>query len=211
MASETELKLLLDADGPARLQAHPLLRGLVPVRQRLLNTYFDTAQADLMRQRIAVRERQVDGHTWLTVKTAGHSSGGLSRRGEWEAPTSRGAFDFAALVTDPALAQQLLPLAPRLQPVFRTDFWRLRWVLGHAGAQIELALDEGEIATLQAPALSSPLLEVEMELLEGPEQALWDLAQALQQMPDGLRLTPSDQSKAARGLALWQRQTNVNG
>jgi len=211
MASETELKLLLEADGPPRLLAHPLLRGLVPVRQRLLNTYFDTPQADLMRQRIAVRERQVDGLTWLTVKTAGHSSGGLSRRGEWEAPSSPGAFDFASLVTEPALAQQLLTLAPHLQPVFRTDFWRQRWVLSHAGAQIELALDEGEIATLRAPVLSAPLLEVEMELLEGPEQALWDLAQALQRAPDGLRLTPSDQSKAARGLALWQRQTNVKG
>jgi len=204
MAGETELKLLLDAGDRDRLVAHPWLRAQPSDRRLLRNTYFDTTEGDLTRQRMAVRERQVDGQTWLTVKTAGESAGGLSRRGEWEGPTEPGVHDFGRLVDDAELAQALCALAPRLRPVFRTDFWRQRWTLSHAGAQIELALDEGEIARLQAPVATQALLELELELLDGPESALWDLAQALQTGPAGVRLTPSDLSKAARGVALWQ-------
>jgi len=50
------------------------------------------------------------------------------------------------------------------------------------------------------------LLELELELLEGPEAALHTLADALRLTPQGaVTLTPSDASKAQRGLALWQR------
>jgi inorganic triphosphatase YgiF len=55
-------------------------------------------------------------------------------------------------------------------------------------------------------ALSEPLLELELELLSGPETALLALADVLRQTPQGdLTLTPSDTSKAQRGMALWQR------
>ena len=204
MAQETELKLLVDSRDIDRLRAHPLLSAHPSDRRYLRNTYFDTAEGALMRQRIAVRERQVDGQAWLTVKTAGSSAGGLSRRNEWEGPTRPGEHDFGRLVDDPVLAQALISLAPQLQPVFRTDFWRQRWILAYAGAQIELALDEGEIASVQTPTRTLPLLELELEQLQGPESALWALAQALQRGPDGVCLTPSDQSKAARGVALWR-------
>ncbi|MBV1733608.1 MAG: CYTH domain-containing protein, partial [Hydrogenophaga sp.] len=102
MAQETELKLALFARDLPRLLAHPLLAAQEPQRQRLLNTYFDTPDLVLMRQRIAVRERRVGRHTLLTVKTAGASAGGLSRRGEWEGPTQTGELDFPSLVDDAA-------------------------------------------------------------------------------------------------------------
>lgn len=210
MAQETELKLLLQPQDLPRLLAHPLLAGTAPQRLRLLNTYFDTADLALMRQRIAVRERRVGRRTLLTVKTAGTSVGGLSRRGEWEGPTRPGQPDFAALVDDTALAQQLTTLRPRLLPLFRTDFARRRWRLTHTGADIELALDEGTIRTDgptgQTPR-QTPLLELELELLSGPVAALWSLAQALSCEAagcEGLWLFPSDRSKAERGLALYR-------
>jgi len=54
-------------------------------------------------------------------------------------------------------------------------------------------------------ALSVPLLELELELLDGPESALSALADALRQTPQGsVTLTPSDTSKAQRGMALRQ-------
>jgi inorganic triphosphatase YgiF len=117
MPQETELKLALHPHDLPRLLAHPLLVAQAPRRERLRNTYFDTAALTLMQQRLAVRERQVGRRTLLTVKTAGHSVGGLSQRGEWEAPTQPGRFDFAALVNDTTLAQQLTALAPQLVPV----------------------------------------------------------------------------------------------
>ena len=212
MSQETELKLALHPHDLPRLLAHPLLAAQAPRRERLRNTYFDTAALTLMQQRLAVRERQVGRRTLLTVKTAGHSVGGLSQRGEWEAPTQPGRFDFAALVNDKTLAQQLTALAPQLVPVFRTDFTRHSWLLHHGGAQVEVALDQGFVATRNAQgARREPLLELELELKTGPVDALLDLAHTLALGPQGhaaqgIWLHPSDRSKAERGLALYLNQ-----
>jgi len=199
---ETELKLSLHQQDVSALLAHPLLATSAKV-QRLLNTYFDTPTLDLKQRRMAVRER-LAGEQWLlTVKTAGKSENGLSRRQEWEAPTTPGVLDFAALVDDAELATSLMVLRDQLKPLFRTDFERRSWVLTHAGASIEVALDLGHI-TVPGTALSENILELELELLSGSEAALHALADALRQTPSGVvALTPSDASKAQRGLALW--------
>ena len=201
---ETELKLSLkEADLP-RLLTHPLLAHGAST-QRLLNTYFDTPDLALQQRRMAVRER-LAGEQWLlTVKTAGQSQNGLSRRQEWEAPTTPGTLDFESLVDDAALATDLMALRPALRALFCTDFERQRWVIAREGAKIEVALDQGRIH-VPGTALSEPLLELELELLSGPETALLALADVLRQTPQGdLTLTPSDTSKAQRGMALWQR------
>jgi inorganic triphosphatase YgiF len=198
---ETELKLSLNAADLPALLAHPLLAGPSDT-QRLLNTYFDTPTLDLQRARMAVRER-LSGSDWLlTVKTAGSSVGGLSRRQEWEGPTTPGALGFAALVDDAALAAQLMAWRADLQPLFRTDFERQRWVITHADARIEVALDHGEVSVPGTP-LSAPILELELELLGGPDTALLLVAEALRESPGGpLALLPSDISKAQRGMSL---------
>jgi triphosphatase len=204
MAQETELKLGLQAHALPHLRRHPLLAAPAAA-QRLLNTYFDTPDLVLQARRMAVRERLADAQWLLTVKTAGHSRAGLSRRQEWEGPTTPGALDFAALVDDAALAQELMALRPTLQPLFATDFQRLRWLVDHGGARIEVALDQGRIHVPGTDG-SEELLELELELLDGPEAALHTLAEALRHAPGAtLALTPSDTSKAQRGLALWRR------
>ena len=199
---ETELKLSLRPQDVPALLAHPLLTAPAKV-QRLLNTYFDTPALDLKQRRMAVRER-LAGEQWLlTVKTAGKSENGLSRRQEWEASTTPSALDFASLVDDAELAASLMALRAQLKPLFRTDFERQSWVLTHAGASIEVALDLGHI-TVPGTALSETILELELELLSGPEAALHVLADALRHTPSGvIALTPSDASKAQRGLALF--------
>jgi triphosphatase len=201
---ETELKLSLNEADLPRLLTHPLLAKGAG-KQRLLSTYFDTPDLALQQRRMAVRER-LAGEQWLlTVKTAGQSQNGLSRRQEWEAPTTPGTLDFESLVDDAALATDLMALRPALRALFCTDFERQRWVIAHAGAQIEVALDQGCIH-VPGTDLSETLLELELELLGGPEAALLALADALRQTPQGyLTLTPSDASKAQRGMALWQR------
>lgn len=199
---ETELKLSLRSQDIPALLAHPLLAASAKV-QRLLNTYFDTPALDLKQRRMAVRER-LAGEEWLlTVKTAGKSENGLSRRQEWEATTTPGALDFAALVDDVELAASLMALRAQLKPLFRTDFERHSWVLTHASASIEVALDQGHIS-VPSTALREDILELELELLNGPEAALHGLADTLRQTPSGsIALTPSDASKAQRGLALF--------
>jgi triphosphatase len=201
---ETELKLTLNkADLPCLL-AHPLLTQ-AGHKQRLLNTYFDTPELALQQRRMAVRER-LAGEQWLlTVKTAGQSQNGLSRRQEWEGPSTPGALQFDTLVDDAALSQDLMRLRSDLRALFCTDFERQRWVIAHAGAQIEVALDQGRIH-VPGTDLSEAILELELELLSGPEEALMALAEVLRQTHQGLvTLVPSDASKAQRGMLLWSR------
>jgi inorganic triphosphatase YgiF len=202
---ETELKLTLAAQDLPRLLAHPLL-ATTGQKQRLLNTYFDTPALALQQARMAVRERRAGDQWLLTVKTAGHSSQGLSRRQEWEGPTTPGALAFDALVDDEALCSTLMAMRPALQAMFCTDFERQRWVIDHAGTKIEVALDQGRIH-VPGTSLSEPLLELELELLSGPEKALMAVADLLRQTPQGpVTLAPSDASKAQRGMALWHQK-----
>ena len=78
MAVETEIKLSLPPRAASGLDKHPLLAGSKPLRQRLLNTYYDTPDLRLQRERIAVRYRK-KGWQWLfTVKGAAPSTGGFS-------------------------------------------------------------------------------------------------------------------------------------
>ena len=201
---ETELKLSLKEEDLPRLLTHPLLAKGAGT-QRLLNTYFDTPDLALQQRRMAVRERLAGDQWLLTVKTAGRSENGLSRRQEWEAPTTPGTLQFDTLVDEAALAAELMAMRPHLKALFCTDFERQRWVIEHASAQIEVALDQGRIH-VPGTDLSEPLLELELELLSGPEAALLALANVLRKTPQGdLTLTPSDASKAQRGMALWQR------
>lgn len=201
---ETELKLSLSPTDQPRLLTHPLLAA-ADSTQRLLNTYFDTPDLALQQSRMAVRERLAGDQWLLTVKTAGQSNKGLSRRQEWEGPTTPGALQFDTLVDDAALAADLMAMRPHLKALFCTDFERKRWVIGHADAQIEVALDQGRIHVPDTD-LSEALLELELELLNGPESALMALADVLRQTPLGpVALVPSDASKAQRGMALWQR------
>lgn len=201
---ETELKLTLAASDLPHLLAHPLLVKAGDT-QHLLNTYFDTPELALQQRRMAVRERLAGDQWLLTVKTAGHSQNGLSRRQEWEGLTTPGALQFDALVDDKTLAQDLMALRPHLRALFCTDFERQHWVIHHADAKIEVALDQGRIH-VPGTTLSEPLLELELELLSGPESALLALANVLRQIPQGsVTLTPSDASKAQRGMALWSK------
>lgn len=202
---ETELKLTLAAQDLPRLLTHPML-ATSSDKHRLLNTYFDTPDLALQQGRMAVRERLADEQWLLTVKTAGQSQDGLSRRQEWEGPTTPGTLQFNTLVDDTALSQTLMALRPQLQAMFCTDFERQRWVIAHGGAQIEIALDQGRIH-VPGTDRTEPILELELELLSGPESALMTLADLLRQTPQGpITLTPSDASKAQRGQALRHRK-----
>ena len=78
---ETELKLSLSAADLPRLLGHPLLTQAGD-RRHLHNTYFDTPELALQQARMAVRERLAGDQWLLTVKTAGQSQNGLSRRQE---------------------------------------------------------------------------------------------------------------------------------
>ena len=78
MATEIELKLQLTPQATRQLAAHPLLAGIKPQRQHLLNTYYDTPDLELQQRRIALRFRKKGVQWLLTVKSGEAARGGLA-------------------------------------------------------------------------------------------------------------------------------------
>lgn len=201
MNQEVELKLRLSPSQAAYLSGHPLLSGITPVRQRLLNTYFDTPDLALRARGIAVRFRRKGWDWLLTVKGGGGSgAGGLAQRSEWEAPARPGVFDFS-IVGDHALREFLEGHAEHLQPVCTTDFTRSAWLLERApDTTLEIALDRGQI---KANGKTSPICEIELELVGG-NGSLQALFQVALELAADIRLHPEIFSKAERGYALFK-------
>jgi triphosphatase len=201
MATEIEIKLSLTPRAASILAAHPRLADTAPLRQRLLNTYYDTPELDLQRERVAVRYRK-KGRQWLlTVKCAARSVGGLARRSEWEMPGVPGEFDFSH-VDDAKLRHRLESWRAALTPAFTTHFTRTAWIVQpQTGVRIELALDRGWI---EAQGRRHGICEIELELLDGEPDALFALASELQGLlGDRHSLHPEAASKAERGYRLF--------
>jgi inorganic triphosphatase YgiF len=201
MATETEIKLSLTPRAAIALATHPRLADTPPLRQRLLNTYYDTPALRLQRERVAVRYRKKGSEWLLTVKCAARSVGGLARRSEWEMPGVPGEFDFSH-VDDAKLRHRLESWRAELTPAFTTHFTRMAWIIQpQTGVRIELALDRGWIA---AQGRRQPICEIELELLDGEPDALFALASELQSaLGDRYSLHPEAASKAERGYRLF--------
>lgn len=196
MATEIELKLTLAPKDARALAGHPLLAGLSPKRNRLLNTYYDTPDLALKAARVALRFRKIGRQWLLTVKSAEPASGGLAVRSEWERSATPGVFDFSH-VDAPALRERLETASAALLPVFTTDFRRTAWTLAYGRSTIEIALDRGHVAS---QGRSAPLCELELELLDGEVADLFALCRELQK---SFHLHPSAASKAERGYNLF--------
>lgn len=184
---EIELKFVLpDGEAEAVWQA---IGGAEARPAALTSVYFDTARRRLRRSGVVLRVREKKGVFVQAVK----SGGGVSR-GEWETAIATAAPDRAALAGTPAAA--LLPSKADLVPIFSVRVRRRAVELDEGASRIEACIDLGEI---RAGGHSTPVAEIELELLRGEVADLFALARRL--MAD-TPLTLSLASKAARGYAL---------
>lgn len=191
---ETEIKFALSPDARARIEQHARPLALVGETSHIDHTtYFDTAGQTLRKAgfSLRVRHRLESGGYVQTVKSVGN--GTLHRR-EWEWPVAAPRPDLARLAEVEALPTLS---ADGLQPVFRTEVNRSRFVLAPAaGTKLELALDEGAVV---ADNKSEPLSEMEIELKAGSEDVLFRVGL------DFLTVAPLallNESKAERGYSL---------
>jgi inorganic triphosphatase YgiF len=205
MAIEQEIKLALPRDQvEAALRFFAARAGEAGHAVRLENIYFDTPALTLARAKSALRLRHTpDG--WLqTFKTVGAAQNGLHTRHEWEMPVAGEALETARLLhacDEAGVATALSGAADDLIALFRTDFTRTLWTLAFDGAQIEAAVDQGEItADVNGESRRTPICEIELELKDGDEAALHALAAQLAAELPGL--APDDVSKAQRGYRL---------
>ena len=195
---ETELKLVLAPGEGAKVAAVAPLAGLEGRRSRFSAIYFDTPTHELARHGLGLRLRREGRHWRITLKASGDSAAGLHQRPEWEYPVPGPVLDLARFAATPLAAlPSAATLHERLAPILATEFRRTRWELApHPGSRLEVALDEGRIV---ARGRASPVQELEIEVLDGPVSAAFDLAEAL---ASSLAMRPEPASKLARGLKL---------
>ncbi len=154
--------------------------------RELISVYFDTPDLLLQKAGASLRVREHKGRRTQTLKRGQ----GLVRE-EHEAP-------IEGLAPDPALEPlpSLLPDGATLKPAFNVRVSRRQRTFHYQDAEIELALDQGEVT---GGDRQSDICEVELELKSGPPAALFALAREL------LAAAPlylAFDSKAARGQAL---------
>lgn len=157
--------------------------------------YFDTPALDLRARGLAFRVRANGEGYKQTLKAGDDANAALLKRGEWET-----ALDDEHPRPDalPKGARGHLPKAAfkdGLQETFATRMRRRarKVSMGDAG-RIEAALDLGEIAIGKT---AMPIAEIELELLEGQPDALYQLALKLQ---DAGPLRLETRSKSTRAF-----------
>ncbi len=197
---EVELKLRIPPEALSRLMRHRLLRRLGGgggVQRRLVSTYFDTPDFELMRARIALRVRKIGKRRIQTVKCAPTVEDGVRSRREWEREV---VADTPMLkgVGDKPLRKLLGGdrVRDRLAPQFVTDFRRRTFPLKLRDSSIELAVDVGEIKAARG---TMPICEAELELKSGSIAGVYEIARELQ---ESIGCTVESLTKAERGFAL---------
>lgn len=206
---EVELKLMGDASILRRIAEGPLVRQYAtsaPIQRRLVNYYFDTPEFTLRDAFFTLRVRG-DGAQWLQgLKVRSRAVAGLFRREEWERVVAANRPELHALPPGSAFDVVRRTL-PRLRTIFVTRFVRtgiaiaLKQPWAGVDTILEMSLDLGEI---ECGTQSLPVAEVELELISGPEDGLFQFANLLRA---AYPLVAGTKSKADRGFALLQSQS----
>ncbi|MDN4503838.1 CYTH domain-containing protein [Alteromonadaceae bacterium BrNp21-10] len=201
MDTEIELKLLVSAEAGNLLEHSfiPTLDAQIKAsRFKLFNCYYDTPDNALRAMDMGFRVRGRDGQYEQTIKTSGNSVGGLHQRPEYNIAIDNNQPDLmlfdAVIWPDSTDVESLQGV---ISEVFTTHFERSAYLLEFAnGDKVEVVFDNGVISVGEHQV---PLSEIEMELIQGKPERLFQLAQQLGQFVD-YRL--GILSKAARGYML---------
>ncbi len=140
-----------------------------------------------------------------TFKIGATGLAALCEREEWEAPVSGPAPSSTPLALTPW--RQIDPdgrLFTALAPCFTTAFERTRWLVRmRNGSRVEVALDIGQI---RAGHRHAPICELELELLAGRPEVLFEVARHLAR---SIAVLPMARRKSDRGYALAHGELNA--
>jgi inorganic triphosphatase YgiF len=202
-ARERELKFEFDAGEPVETAVDAVLRTALSAEtrkvQQIESVYFDTSALDLRARGMVLRVRRNGDRYVQTIKRSDGPGASFDR---WESEheiagpqpqlSSKERMAFAAVA--------LRFNAKRLRPVFTVKSERTTWSAQADGADIEFALDRGEIA---AGGATSTLCELEVELKQGPTKNLFDLGRRLVLLA---KLRPTTFTKDERGYRLLEER-----
>ena len=200
MGKEIELKFQVRPRELRKLKDARTLHGKPSEKENLVSVYFDTPKHKLARNGVTLRVRRRGDKFLQTIKAGG--SNGSFRRGEWEheingaVPSLREAHGTPL---EPLLSKKL---KRRLKPVFETRIHRTSIPVRKNRAQVEVALDRGQI---RAGRRSTALGELELELKRGKVSEVFKLARQFTELAPA---TLSLQSKSEQGYALIEKKEN---
>lgn len=197
-AKEIELKLGFDPADADKIGAHPSLEAVGdPKVREPISTYYDTSDSALHKAGVFLRVRATGDGYVQTIKTA-RGEGEFLERDEWECHLETFVPDLdaaAGTALEPLLTDEV---RADLQPRFHTRFRRKTYLIARDGAEIELALDQGEVV---GGVKVTPICELELELKAGDRRAIFALAKTL---AEDVPLTLAVKSKAERGFELLE-------
>jgi len=204
MQNEIEIKLIVSSDIERILNNLSLKQDVKLVVQKfeLENIYFDTPDKKLRQWDMGLRVRVNDDHIEQTIKTAGQVIGGLHQRPEYNINIKSRIPNLALFESEvwPDSAN-IAQLQQEITPLFATNFTRHGNMLIYPeGAIVEMVFDRGII---ESGDRSVELCEVELELVKGKPELIFQLAEALsKECP----LRFGVDSKAARGYMLAKNE-----
>lgn len=185
---------------------------------QLVNDYFDNDNLDLrkmdfglrirtkvisenaLKTELTVETQPIAQQFEQTIKTAGIVVDGLHKRPEYNVNILGKQVDLSLFpVNIWPENTNVEQLQQSLKVIFSTNFSRQTWLIHHGENIIELALDSGEIIA-NGGKEKLFINEIEIELVNGSEQALFELAK---QLKANISMKPSSLSKAARGYSLY--------
>jgi inorganic triphosphatase YgiF len=174
MAQEVELKFLIESGGLPMLDALPVIgrRLRRAPRKHIVTTYFDTSDRRFSDNGFALRVRKQDKNALLSIKQAGSVGSG---REEWERPIAGDEPNVDNMCDSPAAS--LLPKngdGAQLTPLYTVAVDRASFLVKEGAAQIEIAVDRGEI---KRDGAELPVCELELELKKGDPRQLFAFAQ----------------------------------
>lgn len=196
---EIELKLEFDPADVARLASHPALQaGPAPQEEhQLVSTYFDTPDCALHQAGVYLRVRD-NGRTIVQTVKAAKSKTELIERLEWEREIASRKPDLDGVSDTPLKPLLTEEVRATLQPMFETQIRRHVFRILRDDSEIEVAIDQGEIATRTGMQAVS---ELELELKRGETKELFRLAR---QLGEAVPLRLEVKTKAERGYELLQ-------
>jgi triphosphatase len=203
VGTEVELKLATSKTGLRKACTLPWLRKIAGDnirRQHPVSVYFDTPDLALRDHGASLRVRRIGERRLQTVKA---NSAVPMARGEWEAEIDRDRPNLK-LARRTALAPILTgEIAQHLKPVFETRIERTLIPLHVGRSEIELALDEGRVVTLDS---SVDIAEIEIELKRGDRS---DVARLARKLSHEVPVTFGARAKAEWGYALLEGTVNA--
>ncbi len=168
-----------------------------PLRRKTQTVYFDTADQALRQAGISIRLRRSQGAWMQSFKHGTAVQTGISNPTEIETRVPDGKLQLDRIPSGKARKQLRKVIGDdKLKPVFRTDYMRSTYRLKSADTDVELALDDGNIA---AQGKKKQICEAELELKAGDVTAMLKIAQHLFA---GVPFNFSSCSKAERAYRL---------